>query len=100
MLIVIIDAGLCEEYDIDLAIEISQGRREIIVPDTPEEYVNIYTECWDNEPDNRPDMIQVVDRLDSIITKPNIKENKQMNIDDEAKLQSLALQRSSVIASS
>ncbi|CAI2201702.1 17690_t:CDS:1, partial [Funneliformis geosporum] len=51
--------------------------------------------CWDNEPDNRPDMSQVVDRLNSIITKLTMKENKKMNIDDEASLYS-----SSVIASS
>ncbi|CAI2201324.1 237_t:CDS:1, partial [Funneliformis geosporum] len=44
--------------------------------------------CWDNEPDNRPDMSQVVDRLNSIITKLTMKENKKMNIDDEASLYS------------
>jgi serine/threonine protein kinase len=32
-----------EQYDIGLALEISQGLRETIVPDTPEEYVKIYT---------------------------------------------------------
>jgi serine/threonine protein kinase len=33
-----------EEYDIDLAIEISQqGRREEPIPNTPEHYIKIYT---------------------------------------------------------
>ena len=32
-----------EEYDISLALEISQGLRETVVPDTPEDYVKIYT---------------------------------------------------------
>ena len=32
-----------EEYDVGLAVEISQGLRETVVPDTPEEYVKIYT---------------------------------------------------------
>ncbi|GBC22406.2 kinase-like domain-containing protein [Rhizophagus irregularis DAOM 181602=DAOM 197198] len=36
-----------EHYDIGLALEILQGLRETIVPDTPEEYVKIYTKCWD-----------------------------------------------------
>ncbi|POG80927.1 kinase-like domain-containing protein, partial [Rhizophagus irregularis DAOM 181602=DAOM 197198] len=49
-----------EEYDIDLALEISQGRREEPILNTPENYIKIYTECWDNEPDNRPTMNQVL----------------------------------------
>jgi serine/threonine protein kinase len=32
-----------KQYDIGLALEISQGLRETIVPDTPDEYVKIYT---------------------------------------------------------
>ncbi|CAB5347067.1 unnamed protein product [Rhizophagus irregularis] len=31
---------------------------ETIVPDTPEDYIKIYTKCWDNEPDNRPTIYQ------------------------------------------
>ncbi|GBC32842.2 kinase-like domain-containing protein [Rhizophagus irregularis DAOM 181602=DAOM 197198] len=29
------------------------------IPNTPENYINIYTECWDAEPDNRPTINQV-----------------------------------------
>ncbi|GBC47663.2 kinase-like domain-containing protein [Rhizophagus irregularis DAOM 181602=DAOM 197198] len=36
-----------EEYDVSLILEISQGLRETVVPDTPDEYVKIYTKCWD-----------------------------------------------------
>ena len=32
-----------EPYDIDLAMEISQGRRETPIPDKPEDYINLYT---------------------------------------------------------
>jgi serine/threonine protein kinase len=32
-----------ERYDIGLALEISQGLRETVIPDTPDEYVKIYT---------------------------------------------------------
>ncbi|CAB5358137.1 unnamed protein product [Rhizophagus irregularis] len=52
-----------EEYDIGLAVEILQGLRETVVPDTPEEYIKIYTECWDGEPDNRPTIYQNLMRL-------------------------------------
>ncbi|POG75273.1 uncharacterized protein OCT59_024265 [Rhizophagus irregularis] len=61
-----------EQYDIDLALEISQGLRETIVPDTPNEYVKVYTKCWDGEPDNRPTIYQVVDWLNGIIKKTDI----------------------------
>ncbi|CAB5364489.1 unnamed protein product [Rhizophagus irregularis] len=61
-----------EEYDVGLAVEISQGLRETVVPDTPEEYVKIYTKCWDGEPDNRPTIYQVVDWLNAIITKSDL----------------------------
>ena len=32
-----------EQYDVGLVYDISQGLRETVVPDTPENYVNIYT---------------------------------------------------------
>ena len=31
-----------ESYDVNLAIQIVQGRRETIVPDTPLDYSNLY----------------------------------------------------------
>jgi len=31
-----------EQYDVGLALEILQGLREKVVPDTPEDYVKIY----------------------------------------------------------
>ncbi|CAI2173785.1 3071_t:CDS:2, partial [Funneliformis geosporum] len=40
-----------------------EGLREIIIPGTPEDYVTIYTECWD--------MNEIVDKLNAIITKSN-----------------------------
>ncbi|CAB5336343.1 unnamed protein product [Rhizophagus irregularis] len=47
------------EYDIGLAIEISQGLRESIISETPSDYAKLYTECWDVEPDKRPSMQEV-----------------------------------------
>ncbi|GBC32623.2 kinase-like domain-containing protein [Rhizophagus irregularis DAOM 181602=DAOM 197198] len=61
-----------KQYDIDLALEISQGLREELIPDTPEDYVNIYTECWNGEPDKRPTINQIVEVLKAIMTKTNI----------------------------
>ncbi|CAB4415516.1 unnamed protein product [Rhizophagus irregularis] len=69
-----------EEYDIDLALEISQGRREEPIPNTPENYIKIYTECWDIEPDNRPTINQVLERLKVIITKPTENHQTELNL--------------------
>ncbi|POG69818.1 kinase-like domain-containing protein, partial [Rhizophagus irregularis DAOM 181602=DAOM 197198] len=59
-------------YDVGLAISILQGFREKPIPDTSEDYIKIYTDCWNLEPDNRPTINQVVDKLRTIITKENI----------------------------
>ncbi|CAB4379660.1 unnamed protein product [Rhizophagus irregularis] len=59
-------------YDVGLAISILQGLRETPIRDTPEEYIKIYTDCWNIEPDNRPTINQVVDEFKVLITKENI----------------------------
>ncbi|CAI2188000.1 6332_t:CDS:2, partial [Funneliformis geosporum] len=65
-----------EEYYLSLAIEILGGLREKIIPSTPEDYVSIYTDCWDNEPDNHPSMNQVVDELYAIKTESDEYDNE------------------------
>ncbi|CAB4437464.1 unnamed protein product [Rhizophagus irregularis] len=40
-----------------------EGHRETVVSDTPEDYIKIYTKCWDGEPDNRPTIYQNLMRL-------------------------------------
>ncbi|GBC20845.1 kinase-like domain-containing protein [Rhizophagus irregularis DAOM 181602=DAOM 197198] len=58
-----------KSYDICLSIDISQGLRETPIPDTPINYINIYTDCWNNEPDDRPTINQVVSKLNAIAPK-------------------------------
>ncbi|CAB5345981.1 unnamed protein product [Rhizophagus irregularis] len=38
--------------------KILQGLREKPIPNTPEDYVKIYTDCWNIEPNNRPTINQ------------------------------------------
>ncbi|GBC22007.2 kinase-like domain-containing protein [Rhizophagus irregularis DAOM 181602=DAOM 197198] len=57
----------CDEtYDVGLAVEILRGEKPI--PNTPDDYVKIYCECRNNEPDNRPTINQVVAKLNAIIS--------------------------------
>ncbi|RGB39545.1 kinase-like domain-containing protein, partial [Rhizophagus diaphanus] len=58
-----------KSYDICLSIDISQGLRETPIPDTPIDYINIYADCWNNEPDDRPTINQVVSKLNALIPK-------------------------------
>ncbi|CAB4396123.1 unnamed protein product [Rhizophagus irregularis] len=69
-----------EQYDVGLALDISQGIRETVVPDTPNEYIEIYTKCWDGEPDNRPTIYQVVDWPNSMITKTDVIIENHQNV--------------------
>ncbi|RIB28059.1 kinase-like domain-containing protein [Gigaspora rosea] len=46
--------------------QIFQGRRELPVVGSPESYVQLYIRCWDEEPDNRPDIQEVVEALQLI----------------------------------
>ncbi|CAB4373836.1 unnamed protein product [Rhizophagus irregularis] len=65
-----------ESYDngylrISLMFEILNGKRETPIPGTPNDYINIYTKCWQNNQDDRPEMKQVLDDLKSIKIENN-----------------------------
>ncbi|CAB4373840.1 unnamed protein product [Rhizophagus irregularis] len=48
---------------IALMLEIPNGKRETPVSDTPSDYIDIYTKCWQNNPDDRSSMQQVFSGL-------------------------------------
>ncbi|GBB96583.1 hypothetical protein RclHR1_02790006 [Rhizophagus clarus] len=66
------------DYDVSLVVKISNGLREKPIPHTPNEYVDIYNECWNSAPEKRPTMQQVVAKLKATISKiSGTKENTQ-----------------------
>ncbi|GBB83353.1 hypothetical protein RclHR1_10080006, partial [Rhizophagus clarus] len=78
-----------DDNHVVLAMEISKGLREVPEPGTPEDYVKIYTECWDGEPDNRPTINQVMERLEVTINlmSENCKvENSQLLESDKQEI--------------
>ncbi|GES72661.1 kinase-like domain-containing protein [Rhizophagus clarus] len=51
----------------ELAVDIQLGKREEIIPNTPVEYSNLFIKCWEYEPNERPNILEVVSILESII---------------------------------
>ncbi|PKC69107.1 kinase-like protein [Rhizophagus irregularis] len=52
-----------------LIVNIPQGLRERPIPNTPKDYEKIYTDCWKDKPDDRPDIEEIVTRLETIIAE-------------------------------
>jgi serine/threonine protein kinase len=51
--------------DFQITIGISKGLRERKVDGTPESYFKLYTECWDQDPEKRPNIEEVVEVLEN-----------------------------------
>ncbi|RIB18253.1 hypothetical protein C2G38_2086241 [Gigaspora rosea] len=52
--------------DYTIAIRIFRGDREEIIPGTPQEYVDIYKNCWSPEPEKRPKLNDILSNLDRL----------------------------------
>ncbi|PKY38176.1 kinase-like protein [Rhizophagus irregularis] len=73
-----------ENYDISLSSAIYQGKREDDIDGTPIVYSNLYKECWNYEPDKRPDMKEVVSIIRSVLVQTQSTINIQEEIKDDA----------------
>ncbi|GBC32683.2 uncharacterized protein OCT59_007025 [Rhizophagus irregularis] len=85
--------------------DIKEGLREDPIPDTPENYIKLYTDCWDGEPDNRPTIDQVAERLKAMITKTSmITENLQikssLQLSDEQDINPANVNTTSIVSNS
>ncbi|POG81800.1 kinase-like domain-containing protein [Rhizophagus irregularis DAOM 181602=DAOM 197198] len=54
-------------YDAILSLSIANGKREEIIDGTPKEYCDLFAECWKDDPDERPNIQNVVSILYEII---------------------------------
>ncbi|GBB91673.1 hypothetical protein RclHR1_19020003 [Rhizophagus clarus] len=59
------------EKDFQVVLKISNGIREKMVEGTPEWYFKLYTKCWNQEPDERPNIEEVVEILETNGFKDN-----------------------------
>ncbi|RHZ59067.1 hypothetical protein Glove_365g218 [Diversispora epigaea] len=77
--------------NVDLLNNIIKRKREMVIPGTPPEYKEIYTDCWKHNGNSRPDISLVVENLSKIIISDAGFENPQSQIhiqNDELKVHS------------
>ena len=67
--------GSCNNYLI--ASKTIKGDRELPVKGTPSAFVELYQQCWDNDPNKRPDIQKVFEKLEEISLQ-----DQDNNIDD------------------
>ena len=61
-----------EDYsDIALIYNVTHGTREKMIPDTPPDYHELYTDCWNEDPNKRPIIDKVYYNLKSMLPKNN-----------------------------
>ncbi|RHZ48312.1 hypothetical protein Glove_553g4 [Diversispora epigaea] len=51
---------------VDILNNIVKGKREMVIPETPHKYMEIYTDCWKHNGISRPDISQVVKNLSEV----------------------------------
>ncbi|CAB4433421.1 unnamed protein product [Rhizophagus irregularis] len=63
----------CDTFHAEVALicHILEGNREVPIVGTPDNYISIYTRCWRDNPDDRPDMHQVFSDLVSLSMNEN-----------------------------
>ncbi|CAG8853996.1 34344_t:CDS:1, partial [Gigaspora margarita] len=55
-------SGLTNNYTI--ALKISCGYQEEVIPGTLQEYADIYKKCWSPEPEKHPKLTDILSKLD------------------------------------
>ncbi|KAF0530140.1 kinase-like protein [Gigaspora margarita] len=72
------------ESVLSLAVHISKGNREKPIDGTPFQYIELYKQCWDNDPVNRPETRLILNILkqinpDEILTQDHLNETSAQN---------------------
>ncbi|CAG8731289.1 7805_t:CDS:2, partial [Cetraspora pellucida] len=74
-----------ELYQLPSLLEdIKKGVRENHIEGTPPTYIKIYSDCWQRDPDSRPDIQQVFLDLKNLIT--NVKQDTNLIVQDSSTL--------------
>ncbi|CAB5350352.1 unnamed protein product [Rhizophagus irregularis] len=62
-------AVLCLHEEDIIHRDLHSSNVERPIPNTPKDYEKIYTDCWKDKPDDRPDIEEIVTRLETIIAE-------------------------------
>ncbi|CAG8601094.1 11211_t:CDS:2 [Cetraspora pellucida] len=57
-------------YDASFPLKIIQGLRENPIPGTPVQYIDLYSKCWNYEPNKCPSMLEIVQQLNFLELDP------------------------------
>ncbi|RGB22418.1 kinase-like domain-containing protein [Rhizophagus diaphanus] len=85
---------------IALAVSISNGVREVTIPDTPKEYENLYKNCWNQEPEQRPTINEILNEFERMgfgnnVTNKLAEDNYNLTSESQARAESLEYVHSS-----
>ncbi|GBB98212.1 hypothetical protein RclHR1_03170008 [Rhizophagus clarus] len=72
-----------KKNDLEIMFEILNGKRENPIPNTNSKFVALYQKCWKCEPDERPDIDEVISDLNSIDVIKS--ENNKLSINFDSK---------------
>ncbi|EXX68185.1 uncharacterized protein OCT59_000379 [Rhizophagus irregularis] len=70
-----------KKNDLEIMHEIFEGKREDPLPDTNSKFVALYQKCWKCEPDERPDICEVISVFNSIDPIKSENNKSQTNFD-------------------
>ncbi|CAB5179834.1 unnamed protein product [Rhizophagus irregularis] len=79
---------------VTLTVSIITGIREVTVPDTPEEYEKLYKKCWNQEPEKRPSINEILDEFERMgfgnnATSKLVEDNDKLTSESQASAESL-----------
>ncbi|RIB13473.1 kinase-like domain-containing protein [Gigaspora rosea] len=63
-----ISSGRPPESDYTAILKIISGERDKPVANTPEKYIELYSDCWNLEPEERPEISEVFDELNKLLS--------------------------------
>ncbi|CAB4382212.1 unnamed protein product [Rhizophagus irregularis] len=93
------------DNNVALACKINEGVREDTIPDTPKEYEKLYKNCWNQEPEQRPIISEILDEFEKMgfginIRNESIKDNEnltsELQINTEPQLSDLCIKIKSI----